>query len=60
MSSADVLTALAQSGLLPQQQLMGAQMKLGMVTRPDGPDRVTSDLEFGPGERFVVNGIQMR
>lgn len=56
-----LLHALAQSGLLPTQQIAMAQMMLGMLAQPDGSgDRLTSTLDFGPGTRLLVNGQRLR
>lgn len=56
----DLLGQLSQSGLLPQQQLMAAQMMLGMfaTSQPDGT--MTSRIETRADGSLFVNGTQLR
>lgn len=56
-----LLRGLVQAGVIPQDKLMGMQMMLGMIAKPDGDgDRLISNIDVGPGERLVVNGTQIR
>jgi hypothetical protein len=53
----DKLTAM---GLIPEDQLMGARMMLGMFAKPgEGEDTLTSVLEF-KDEGFFANGMQLQ
>jgi len=48
---------LAQMGLLPPDQVMGAQMILGLFARPTGEDDVVeSRIEVDPSGALVANG----
>jgi hypothetical protein len=53
----DKLTAM---GLIPEDQLMGARMMMGMFAKPgEGEDTLVSDVEFKDGGLFV-NGMQLQ
>lgn len=55
-----VLDRLTAIGLLPEDQVAGARMMLGMFAKPgEGPDTLTSVLEFRDGG-FFANGMQLR
>lgn len=57
----ELIGRLAAAGILPQEQVMGAQMMLGMMAVRDGnADRLVSVIETGPGMRLTVNGMQLR
>ncbi len=50
------------SGLssVPQGQLLGLRMGLGLFTRPgEGEDTVTTEIEFAPDGAIVVNGTMI-
>lgn len=52
---------LAKMGLIPEDQLMGARMMLGMFAKVDetAPDTMTSTLEF-KDKGFFANGMQLK
>ncbi len=53
----DKLTAM---GMIPEDQLMGARMMMGMFAKPGtGEDTLVSDVEFKDGGLFV-NGMQLQ
>ena len=54
----DKLTAM---GLVPEEDLMGLRMMMGMFVKmdPSAPDTMTSDLEF-KDKHFSVNGMQLQ
>jgi hypothetical protein len=55
-----LLDRLSQTGLLPQDQVMGARMMMGLFARPgEGPDTLTSTLEF-KDKGFFANGQQLQ
>jgi hypothetical protein len=52
-----LIQRLAQMGLLPPDQVLGAQMILGLFARPTGePDVVTSRIEVDATGQLVANG----
>ncbi|HEX9857573.1 MAG TPA: DUF2125 domain-containing protein, partial [Paracoccaceae bacterium] len=56
-----LMDKLAQMGLIPEDQLMGARMMLGMFAKVDAtaPDTMTSTLEF-KDKGFFANGMQLK
>ncbi len=55
-----LLDKLSQTGLLPQDQVMGARMMMGLFARPgEGADTLTSTLEF-KDKGFFANGQQLQ
>lgn len=55
-----LLDKLSQTGLLPQDQVMGARMMMGLFARPGtGADTLTSTLEF-KDKGFFANGQQLQ
>ena len=56
-----LLDKLMAMGLVPEDQMMGARMMLGMFAKvdPATPDTMTSDLEF-KGKSFSANGMQLQ
>lgn len=56
-----LLDKLMAMGLVPEDQMMGARMMLGMFAKvdPANPDTMTSDLEF-KGKSFFANGMQLQ
>jgi hypothetical protein len=53
----DTLTAM---GLLPQEQVMGARMMLGLFTVPVGDDQLTSTLEINAEGHILANGQRLQ
>ncbi|AJE45112.1 DUF2125 domain-containing protein [Celeribacter indicus] len=52
-----LIDRLANSGLLPQETAMSAQMMLGMFARPgEAPDELVSELELTEQGQIVANG----
>jgi hypothetical protein len=52
-----LIDRLSQMGLLPPDQVMAAQMILGLFARPTGePDVVTSRIEVDPSGTILANG----
>lgn len=51
-----VLSTLLQSGALDPGTAMGAQVGLGFLTRPTGPDTRSIDLAIEEGGRLLLNG----
>ncbi|MCV6595609.1 MAG: DUF2125 domain-containing protein [Mangrovicoccus sp.] len=56
----ELLAQLGQSGLVPQQQLMGAQMMLGMFATPQEDGSLASRVETTPEGALFVNGNRLR
>lgn len=56
-----LLDKLMAMGLVPEDQMMGARMMLGMFAKvdPATPDTMTSELEF-KGKSFFANGMQLQ
>jgi hypothetical protein len=55
-----LIQKLAQMGLLPPDQVMAAQMMLGLFARPTGePDVLTSRIEVTPDGALVANGQRL-
>jgi len=55
-----LLDRLSQTGLLPQDQVMGARMMMGLFARPgEEADTLTSTLEFRD-KGFFANGQQLQ
>lgn len=56
-----LIDQLVASGLLPQQQAMGARMVLGLFAKPgDDPDTLTSEIRFTPAGEILANGQRIR
>lgn len=56
-----LLDKLGQMGLLPQEQLMGARMMLGLFARPgDGEDTLVSTITVDENGGVFANGQQLR
>lgn len=57
-----LLDNLVKMGLVPQDQIMGARLMIGMFAKPvDGdPDNLHTDLEFKEGGSIFANGQQIR
>ncbi|MFN3972834.1 MAG: DUF2125 domain-containing protein [Gemmobacter sp.] len=55
-----LLDKLGAMGLIPQDQMMGARMMMGMFARPgNGPDTLTSTIEF-KDKGFFANGMRLQ
>ncbi len=56
-----LLDKLMAMGLVPEDQMMGARMMLGMFAKvdPAAPDTMTSEIEFKE-KHFFVNGMQLQ
>jgi hypothetical protein len=55
-----LLDKVAAMGLIPEDQLMGARMMMGMFAQPgEGEDTLVSEVEFKDGGLFV-NGMQLQ
>ena len=56
-----VLDSLVQMGLIPQEQLMGVRMMMGMFTQPgDAPDSLKTAVEVNADGHVMVNGVRMQ
>lgn len=56
-----LIDKLTQMGVVPQDQAMGARMMLGMFAKPgDGPDTLTSQIEFKPDGAILANGQRIQ
>ena len=57
-----LLDNLVKTGLVPQDQLMGARMMLGMFAKPvDGEkDKLQTEIEFQSGGKVFANGQQIK
>lgn len=55
-----LMDKLVAAGLVPQEQLMGAQMMIGMFAKPNGDDAFTSEVEVSGDGQVLVNGQRMR
>lgn len=56
-----LIDTLVTSGLVPQQMAMGAPMMIGMFAKPgDGPDTLTSRLEFTRSGNILANGQRIK
>jgi len=56
----ELLEKLSQSGLVPAQQLMGAQMMLGMFANQQADGSMTTQVESKPDGSLFVNGNRLR
>jgi len=56
-----LIDTLISTGLLPEDQAMGARMMMGMFTVPgEGEDVLTSTIEFAPDGQISANGQRLR
>ena len=56
-----LIDRLVASGVLPQQQALGARMVLGLFATPgDAPDTLTSRIQFTPAGEVLANGQRIR
>jgi hypothetical protein len=52
---------LVQMGLLPQEQVMGARMMMGLFTRPGAtPDSITTKVEINEAGHILANGQRIQ
>ena len=51
-----LIDGLIATGLLPEQDAMGARMMMGMFMVPSGDDTLTSKIEAKEGMQILVNG----
>lgn len=55
-----LMQKLVAMGLLPEDQMMGAQMMLGLFAVPDGEDALASKIEFKDDGTIFANGQQIQ
>lgn len=55
-----LLEKLAAMGMLPQDQIMGARMMLGMFANVIGPDELRSTLEINENGHVIINGQRIQ
>lgn len=55
-----LLDKLIAMGMVPAEQAMGVRMMMGLFGRMEGPDTLTSKIEFTPDGRILANGQQIR
>jgi len=55
-----LLDKLIAMGLLPQEQAMGMRMMMGVFGKMDGPDSLTSKIEFTREGQILANGQRIR
>jgi hypothetical protein len=51
---------LVEMGLVPQDQIMGVQMMMGMFAVPAGEDAYTSKLEVKADGQVLANGQRLK
>ncbi len=55
-----LIDKLVQMGLLPQEQVMGARMMMGVFTTPVGDDMLTSTIEVNDQGHVIANGQRLQ
>jgi hypothetical protein len=55
-----LMDKLVAMGLVPQDQVMGARMMLGLFATPTGDDALSSKIEFKDGGSIFANGQQIQ
>jgi hypothetical protein len=55
-----LIDALTAMGLVPENQVMGARMMLGMFTTATGDDQLTSRIEFTEDGQILANGQRIQ
>lgn len=55
-----LLDDLVAAGLVPQDQVMGPRMMMGMFMRNTGDDQMETTLEVSPNGEVKVNGNRVR
>ena len=56
----DLIDTAVEMGLLPNEQAMGARMGLSLIARPDGADRLVSNITVDEKGRIFANGMQIK
>jgi hypothetical protein len=51
---------LVAMGLLPEEQVMGARMMLGLFTVPTGDDQLTTTIEVNAEGQILANGQRLQ
>jgi hypothetical protein len=55
-----LIDTLVQMGLVPQQQVMGAQMMMGAFARPVGEDMLETKIEITGDGQILANGQRIQ
>lgn len=55
-----LIDTLVSMGLMPEEQVMGARMMLGMFTTAVGDDQLTSRIEVTPDGALLANGQRLQ
>lgn len=55
-----LMDTLVQMGLVPEEQVMGARMMLGLFTVPVGDDQLTTTLEVNAEGHVIANGQRLQ
>ncbi|MBM1221831.1 DUF2125 domain-containing protein [Ponticoccus sp. SC2-23] len=55
-----LIDTLVQMGLVPEQQVMGAQMMMGAFTRPVGEDMLETTIEINSEGHILANGQRLQ
>jgi hypothetical protein len=55
-----LLDNIVAMGLVPEQDIMGPRMMMGMFTRSTGDDQMAIDVEIDPSGQVKVNGNRVR
>ena len=55
-----LIDSLVAMGLMPQEQVMGARMMLGMFATSVGDDQLTSRLEVTADGQILANGQRLQ
>ncbi len=55
-----LIDKLVQLGIVPEEQLMGARMMMGMFSVPVGDDMLTSKIEFTADGHLLANGQMLQ
>lgn len=55
-----LIDTLTSMGLIPEEQVMGARMMLGLFTVPVGDDQLTSTLEVNAEGHILANGQRLQ
>ncbi len=55
-----LIDSLVQMGLVPEEQVMGARMMLGLFTVPVGDDQLTSTIEVNAEGHVLANGQRLQ
>ncbi|KAA9006169.1 DUF2125 domain-containing protein [Histidinibacterium aquaticum] len=55
-----LIDTLVEMGLVPEQQVMGARMMMGMFARQVGEDQLESNIEINEEGHIIVNGQRIQ